>query len=486
MELSKILSEKLSELDGNIIIKSIIETNPAQYEYLLQQLYEMNIYVNPKLISRPIEGGNYYIPALIPASKINDVMHIQGVICIHKSVPRAMGCGGVNSDEYPALFKINDELFGNIEIPAISSNTFAPTKLLGCALSPFFRKYKDFNVLTTEQVYDLMKLKSKNKGKGVRVAVIDTGSNKLCVNTLSDNIEEYTIISEPPFDLCGHGSHVCNTIFGNPWDTKYGHTCGGAPNSNKVSIKALNILGKGSTSSLLKATELAIQSGSKVINMSLGGPLQGNPIDQDLECRIVNDASKKGIIFVVAAGNSGSKLYSIGSPGGALNALTVGSVSHTDKDRPSCFSSRLQSGWYHDRPDEMEYHLKKYKDDFIKPDCVAYGGGASIRNNKYTEHICSISTGWMDSLYDKTFGDMSTLLHGTSQSTPFVSGIVACAVSDGIIDNVFDIKRALKSTSDGNIPLDPIHTQLDKTFINKYGKSISSGWGMFSWDRLLK
>jgi hypothetical protein len=92
----------------------------------------------------------------------------------------------------------------------------------------------------------------------------------------------------------------------------------------------------------------------------------------------------------------------------------------------------------------------------------------------------------MDSLYDKTFGDMSTLLHGTSQSTPFVSGIIACAISDGIIDNVFDVKRALKDTSSGYVAVDPVHEDADKSFIEKYGKSISSGWGLFSWDRIAK
>ena len=74
--------------------------------------------------------------------------------------------------------------------------------------------------------------------------------------------------------------------------------------------------------------EWAAAEGAKVVNMSLGGgPTDGtDPLSQ-----AVNDiTAQTGTLFVVAAGNEGQD-ESVGTPGAAASALTVGAVDRNDQ-----------------------------------------------------------------------------------------------------------------------------------------------------------
>jgi len=73
-------------------------------------------------------------------------------------------------------------------------------------------------------------------------------------------------------------------------------------------------------------------------------------------------------------------------------------------------------------------------------------------------------------------------MHGSSQATPTVAGLVACLLSDGVIDNVDDVKRVLRETAEDYIIPDPIN-EVDKRYINAFGKSIATGWGLFKLSR---
>jgi hypothetical protein len=64
-----------------------------------------------------------------------------------------------------------------------------------------------------------------------------------------------------------------------------------------------------------------------VINMSLGVAV-GQPLDDDLEVQAIAHAASVGVIVVVAAGNSGPDLHTIGSPASAPAAITVGASSN--------------------------------------------------------------------------------------------------------------------------------------------------------------
>ena len=90
-----------------------------------------------------------------------------------------------------------------------------------------------------------------------------------------------------------------------------------------------------------------------VRDMSLTGP--GTP--DDAMSQAVDNATARGVVVVVAAGNSGPSEQSIGSPGTARRAITVGA---SDKsDRLASFSSRGPVIWENGA--------------ILKPDIVAPG-----------------------------------------------------------------------------------------------------------------
>ncbi|MEK8106617.1 S8 family serine peptidase [Micromonospora sp. M12] len=91
--------------------------------------------------------------------------------------------------------------------------------------------------------------------------------------------------------------------------------------------KVLDDGGSGYDSSIIAGMEWAAHSGAKVVSMSLGGdPTDGtDPMSQ-----AVNDlTAETGALFVVAAGNSGAA-RTVGTPGAAAAALTVGAVDRAD------------------------------------------------------------------------------------------------------------------------------------------------------------
>ncbi len=74
---------------------------------------------------------------------------------------------------------------------------------------------------------------------------------------------------------------------------------------------------------IIAAVEAALQDGMDVVNLSLGGPATMN----DPLARAINRAATAGLISVIAAGNAGSGLFTIESPGIAMKAITAGASS---------------------------------------------------------------------------------------------------------------------------------------------------------------
>ena len=182
-------------------------------------------------------------------------------------------------------------------------------------------------------------------GKGVRVGVIDTGIDYThpdlkdvykggydFVNNDSDPMEttyeDWKKSGEPEISPFGgsayytsHGTHVSGTIAGQGKNkTDYAVT-GVAPGVELYAYKVLGPYGSGYTSSIIAGIEKAVADGMDVINLSLGGQ-NNDPLDPSSIA--INNASLAGTTAVIAAGNSGADLYSLGSPGTSPLALTVG------------------------------------------------------------------------------------------------------------------------------------------------------------------
>jgi subtilisin family serine protease len=172
-------------------------------------------------------------------------------------------------------------------------------------------------------------------GKGVRIAVLDTGVDETHPD-LKGKVAQARNFSDAPDtkDRSGHGTHVAGTAAGT--GARSGGTYKGvAPGAEIISGKVLNDFGSGTDSTVIAGMEWAAAEGAHVINMSLGA---ADTPELDPVEALVNKLSKeKGVLFAISAGNSGPDAGSVGSPGSAESALTVGAVDDNEKMAP--FSS---------------------------------------------------------------------------------------------------------------------------------------------------
>ncbi|MFD9333810.1 S8 family serine peptidase [Streptomyces sp. NPDC060028] len=167
-------------------------------------------------------------------------------------------------------------------------------------------------------------------GQGVKIAVLDTGVDKTHDDLKTQVIGEKNFSASPDTaDRVGHGTHVASIAAGTG-ATSGGRFKGVAPGAKVISGKVLNDEGAGDDSGIIAGMEWAAAEGADVINLSLGGP--DSPGVDPLEATVDKLSAEKGILFAIAAGNDGENGDStVGSPGSADAALTVGAVDKDDK-----------------------------------------------------------------------------------------------------------------------------------------------------------
>ncbi|MDP2953491.1 MAG: S8 family serine peptidase, partial [Chloroflexota bacterium] len=264
------------------------------------------------------------------------------------------------------------------------------------------RKGKDFtSTLWTKRLLGLDVANSKGfTGNGITAAVLDTGARK--THEMLHRVQIHTAMAEKGgsgLDGNGHGTYCNSTVGGvHATDRRYNVPVEGmAPSCNLLSIQCLGfIIGMGMDSDIIKAMEMATKMGSKVVSMSLGGDTA--PKDsENPEAKAINDMASKGIIPCIAAGNSGPKSSTVGTPGSCLNSLTVGAWNEL-KGGIADFSSRGPTSG----------------DGYIKPDVVAPG----VR-------IDSALVGYLDAEVDPS-GPKYGSISGTSMATPHCAGLVTC------------------------------------------------------------
>ena len=82
--------------------------------------------------------------------------------------------------------------------------------------------------------------------------------------------------------------------------------------------------GGGFSHDIIAAVEKAVADGMDVINLSLGGRVQG---PHDTLSEAINAAVEAGTVAVIAAGNAGPGILTVESPGNAANAITAAAAS---------------------------------------------------------------------------------------------------------------------------------------------------------------
>jgi serine protease len=140
----------------------------------------------------------------------------------------------------------------------------------------------------------------RGNGKGVVVAVIDTGVTKVADLGETKFVAGYNFLANNAnaADDHGHGTHVAGTI-AQSTNNKVG-VAGVAYGATIMPLKVLSSRGSGSVAGIAQAIRWAADHGANVINMSLGGPTRMGTLGA--ACKYAHD---KGVVIVAAAGNDG-------------------------------------------------------------------------------------------------------------------------------------------------------------------------------------
>ncbi|NEB00884.1 S8 family peptidase [Streptomyces sp. SID13726] len=232
-------------------------------------------------------------------------------------------------------------------------------------------------------------------GTGTKVAVLDTG-----VDTSHPDLADKVTAAQDfsgtgsTTDKFGHGTHVASTVAGSGAKSG-GKYKGVAPGAKLLNGKVLDDWGDGTDSGIIAGMEWAVAQGADVVNLSLGGP--DLPGIDPLEETVNRLSAESGALFVIAAGNSGDGERTLGSPGTAASALTVGAVDKSDV--LADFSSRGP----------------RVGDSGVKPDLTAPGvaiTAASAAGSVLSQYYPSDIPGYLT-------------IDGTSMATPHVAGAAA-------------------------------------------------------------
>ncbi|MEU8823112.1 type VII secretion-associated serine protease mycosin [Streptomyces sp. NPDC048636] len=170
-----------------------------------------------------------------------------------------------------------------------------------------------------------------SKGKGVTVAVIDSGvdgSLPELRGQLLKGIDASSKGTNPQRDPDGHGSNMAGLIAGTGAG---GGMQGLAPEAKILPIKAqlLDMRTESSGSIMAKAIRYAADHGARVLNISLGAPGERSYYAKTQEA--VNYALKKGSLIFAGVGNDRNKVNLPAYPASLSGVVGVGAIDRHGK-----------------------------------------------------------------------------------------------------------------------------------------------------------
>ena len=264
---------------------------------------------------------------------------------------------------------------------------------------------------------DVEKAWQKTKGKGIVVAVIDTGVSRVEDLKNTNFVKGYDFVNdrEDVSDDNGHGTHVAGTI-AQSTNNNFG-VAGVAYEASIMPLKVLSGSGGGTISDIAEAIIFAADHGANVINMSLGGGGESKLMQEAIDY-----AYKKGVVIVAAAGNSNrnAAFYPARYP----KVIAVSATSATGEKAP-------------------------YSNYGAGVDVAAPGG--AIARGKDGDSAGGILQNTID---PSTKQSVFRAFQGTSMASPHVAGVVALIEASGVKEpeKVFQIlKQSSRKVADDTL-----------------------------------
>jgi serine protease AprX len=285
---------------------------------------------------------------------------------------------------------------------------------------------------------------SKATGKGVGVAVVDTGiagelpDFRRNAFTTSSRVVA-SAVTNPcaagATDNYGHGTHVAGVIAGNSLnlnekDSNYGAHMGIAPEADLINVKVADEDGRATVLDVIYGLQFVVDHKDayniRVVNLSLASTVpesyRTDPLDAAAE-----QAWNQGLVVVTAAGNEGAAEDAVSyAPGNDPFVVTVGAVD--DRGTRDNGDDRL-----------AEWSSRGVTQDGVrKPEVLAPGSHLVSTVPPGSDLTAMCPTCLRDGRYFR--------MGGTSMSTAVVSGVAALVLQRRPAWTPNQVKGALQST----------------------------------------
>ena len=271
-----------------------------------------------------------------------------------------------------------------------------------------------------------------NHWHGTHVAGIIAGHGAILVHSSDPLYQAISRYAAPPPEASslGYPGYHIIPLFGM------------APMAQLYAIKVFPHTGAGvSESVIIDAIEYAISMKLEqgydvdVISMSLGGPTVFD--GRDLEDQTVDYATSVGITVVAAAGNEGPASMTVGSPGSAESAITVGAAAHP-------VNTRVFWDYYYGKPG-IGWQL--FVSDI--PQIYAFSSRGPTSDGRDKPDVAATGIFVLSAYNEPEWPQGLAWASGTSMATPAVSGAVALlnTYAEAYISEAtpLDYKQAIKN-----------------------------------------
>jgi subtilisin family serine protease len=286
-------------------------------------------------------------------------------------------------------------------------------------------------------------------GRGVRVAVIDTGID-LEHPDLRGKVDvessESCCLAGSIADVHGHGTHIAGIIAGSG-EASGGKYRGIAPGVELIVLKVGSEM-SAISNDVAQAVLRAVEMGADIINYSggergyaAGPPPWKWPTRLNKRDSAFRYAAEKGVLCVAAAGNDGPSPGTVVRPGNLSEVLSVGAqappdyrVAPASARGPLYLDDSMRGGVARADPD------RDHRSDSLKPDVVVPGGESSDPLEEAL-HLIGIGRGGVVAPRSRTGvllgidpgdpGCSYARVVGTSQATAVVTGLAALLLELG-------------------------------------------------------
>jgi subtilisin family serine protease len=190
-------------------------------------------------------------------------------------------------------------------------------------------------------------LNSSRTGRGIRVAVLDSGIDLQHPDFAGRQVVTHSFIDgETVQDVHSHGTHCIGTALGSakpPSLPRYGV----AGETEIYAGKVLSNAGSGADGGILGGINWALENGCRVISMSLGAATQRGQRHSDVYEAVAQRALAQNTIIIAAGGNESDRpkgvINPVGHPANCPSIMAVGAV-----------DSDMQIAWFSVRGTEPD------------------------------------------------------------------------------------------------------------------------------------